>query len=108
MSSSGSDQESDFEGELALPEPPYQPVHQARHRWQLRVLHCLADSGNGKDASVASPVSSSSRSEPSQLALDASSNQSMRRSRAKAAESSPDTTTKRKRELNIQAMLGGS
>ena len=57
---------------------------------------------------MASPVSTSSRSETSQLALDASSNQSMQRSRAKAAESSPDTTIKRKREQNIQAMLGGS
>ena len=57
---------------------------------------------------MASPVSSSSRSETSQLALDASSNQSMQRSSAKAAESSPDTTTKRKRERNIQALLGGS
>ena len=71
-------------------------------------LHCVADSGNGKEASMASPVSTSSRSETSQLALDASSNHSMQGSRAKAAESSPDTTTKRKREQNIQAMLGGS
>lgn len=71
-------------------------------------FYCLADSGNGKDGSVASPVSTSSRSETSQLALDASTNQSMQKSRAKAAESSPDTMFKRKREQNIQAMLGGS